>query len=304
MTHTTSLTSRKQTVEIGRDRPFVIIGERINPTNRKRLAAALEAMENNAKDVGNSEFTDAAEYLQGEAVRQVEAGAQVLDVNVGFAGAEEQIVMPLAVDVILDAIDIPLSLDSPNPEAIATGLKAYSTATGGGRPLINSTTAEPERMAAVLPLAAEYGAAVVGLAHGTGGIPSNSDGRVAAAEAILAEGSKLGLGPQDILIDALTLTVGADQEAPRVCLETTRRVSEELGLNTTNGASNVAFGLPDRHRINLAYIPMLVMAGLVSAITNPSEEEVVATLLATDMLRGNDPSCLNWIRYQRSLDQP
>jgi|TARA_B100000315_G_scaffold229998_2_gene240054 5-methyltetrahydrofolate--homocysteine methyltransferase len=290
-------------VEIGSGRRFVIIGERINPTNRKKLAAMLQAIEDDAGNQGSAEFKEAAAYLQAEAVRQVDSGAAVLDVNVGYAGAEEQILMPLAVRIVLEAVDVPLSIDSPSPQAVGAGLKAYVEVTGGGKALVNSTTAEPDRMDLVLPLVAEYGAAVVGLAHGIDGIPDNADGRIAAVETILEESSSYDIPAEDLLIDALTLTVGADHRAPGVCLETTRRVSEELNLNTTSGASNVAFGLPDRHRINLSYIPMLIQAGLTSAITNSNEEEVVATLKATDMLSGNDPSCLNWIKYQRSKEK-
>lgn len=295
----TTLASKTTTVRIGPDLPFVIIGERINPTNRKKLAAALQALETHAGTPDHPEFQEGCAYVQGEAIKQLEAGAHVLDVNVGFAGGDEAVVMPIAVKAILEAVDAPLCLDSPNAAAVEAGLRVFNDLTGG-KGLINSTTAEPARAAKVLPIAKKYGAAVVALAHGESGIPVTVEERFAAAQTIVQQCSDHGIPPEDILLDPLTLTVGADDRAARVCLETLRRVVTELGLNTTNGASNVAFGLPDRKAINLTYLPMLIAAGLTSAITNPLEPEIIAASKAADMLMGRDRSCLGWIRYQRS----
>jgi 5-methyltetrahydrofolate--homocysteine methyltransferase len=295
----TTLSSKTKTVKISQNSPFVIIGERINPTNRKKLAAALLALETHAANPDHPEFKEGYAYVQGEAVKQVEAGAHVLDVNVGFAGGDEAVVMPIAVKAILEVVDVPLSFDSPNATAVEAGLRTFNDITGG-KGLINSTTAEVERAERMLPIAKKFGAALVALAHGESGIPNNVEERFAAAQTILRQCSDFGIPPEDILLDPLTLTVGADDQAGKVCLATLRRVTLELGLNTTNGASNVAFGLPDRKAINLTYLPMLIANGLTSAITNPMEAEIVTASKAADMLSGRDRSCLNWIKHNRA----
>ena len=295
----TTLASRTKTVRISLESPFAIIGERINPTNRKKLAAALLALETHANDSAHPDFQDGYAYVQAQAVKQVEAGAHVLDVNVGFAGGDEPLVMPIAVKAILEAVDIPLSIDSPNAAAVEAGLRAFTEMTGG-KGLINSTTAEPERAERMLPIAKKYGAALIALAHGSTGIPNNVEERLEAAKTIVQQCADYGIRPEDILIDPLTLTVGADDQAGKVCMGTLRRVVLELGLNTTNGASNVAFGLPDRKSINLTYLPMLMAGGLTSAITNPLEPEIVTATKAADMLMGRDRSCLAWIKYNRA----
>lgn len=272
-------------VVIGFDHPFVMIGERINPTNRKVLTQQLEA----------GDMT----LVRRDARRQVEAGAQVLDVNVGFAGADEPAVMPLAVRAIMEEVDVPLSIDSPNPEAVAAGLKAFKEM-GGKKALINSTTGEDERMEKYLPLAAEYDAAIVGLAHDERGINYDIDARVEAAAKIIERAAlKYRIPKEDILIDPLTLTAGANPKAAWVALEVQRRVWTELGVNTTTGASNVAFGLPDRPIINTAYLPLMISRGLTSAITNPLEERIRKIILASDVLMGRDPNAKNWIHIYR-----
>src|SRR3989304_28720 len=295
----TPLASKTNTVRIGPDMRFVIIGERINPTNRKKLAAALQALETHADNPNHPEFKEGYAYVQGEAVKQLEAGAHVLDVNVGFAGGDEALVMPIAVKAILEAVDVPLCMDSPSAAAVEAGLRVFNEMTGG-KGLINSTTAERERAAKVLPIAKKYGAAVVALAHGESGIPVNVEERFEAAKTIVQQCADHGIPPEDILLDPLTLTVGADDRAGRGGLDTLRRVVTELGPNTPNGASNVAFGLPERKAINLTYLPMLIATGLTSAITNPLEPGIVAASKAADMLMGRDKSCLNWIKYQRA----
>lgn len=276
-------------VVIGFDHPFVMIGERINPTNRKVLTQQLEA----------GDMT----LVRRDARRQVEAGSQVLDVNVGFAGADEPVVMSLAVRAIMEEVDVPLSIDSPNPQAVAAGLKAFEEM-GGKKALINSTTGEDERMEKYLPLAAEYSAAIVGLAHDERGINYDIDARVEAAAKIIERAAlKYGIPKEDILIDPLTLAAGANPKAAWVALEVQRRVWTELDVNTTTGASNVAFGLPDRLTINTAYLPLMIGRGLTSAITNPLEDYIRKIILASNVLMGRDPNAKNWINAYRQQRQ-
>ncbi len=275
-----------QRTTIGFGHPFVVIGERINPTNRKVLSAQLAA----------GDMT----LVRRDARRQVEAGAQVLDVNVGFAGADEPAVMPLAVRAIMEEVAVPLSIDSPNPKAVDAGLRAFKEM-GGKKALINSATAEVERMEKYLPLAAEYGAAIVGLAHDERGINYDVEARVdAAARLLQVAHARYGVSNADILIDPLTLTAGANTVAAWVALEVQRRVFTDLGVNTTTGASNVAFGLPDRMTINTAYLPLMISRGLTSAITNPLEEPLRKIILASNVLMGRDPNAMGWIRAYRA----
>lgn len=273
-------------VVIGFERPFVMIGERINPTNRSTLTRQLK----------EGDMT----LVRRDARQQVEAGAQVLDVNVGFAGADEPKVMPQAVRAIMKEVDVPLSIDSPSAEAVEAGLKAFKEM-GGKKALINSTTGEDERMEKYLPLAVEYGAAIIGLAHDERGINYNVGDRVEAAGKIIDRATnEYGLPKADIIIDCLTLTVGADPRAGWVALEVQRRVWEELGVNSTTGASNVAFGLPDRETLNTAYLPLLISRGLTTAITNPLEESIHKIVLASDVLMGRDPNAMKWIKLYRA----
>lgn len=272
-------------VVIGFGHPFVMIGERINPTNRKVLTRQLEA--------GDTTL------VRRDARLQVEAGAQVLDVNVGFAGADEPVVMPMAVRAIMEEVDVPLSIDSPSAAAVEAGLKAFKEM-GGKKALINSATGEDERMEKYLPLAAKYGAAIIGLAHDERGINYNIDHRVEAAAKIIERATtEFGIPKEDIVIDCLTLTAGANTSAGWVTLEVQRRVWTELGVNSTTGASNVAFGLPDRLTINTAYLPLMISRGLTSAITNPLEEHIRKIVLASNVLMGRDPNAMNWIKTFR-----
>ncbi len=272
-------------VVIALDQPFVMIGERINPTNRKVLTAQLQA--------------DDMRLVRRDARRQVAAGAMVLDVNVGFAGADEPHVLPLAVRAVMEEVDIPLCIDSPSAPAVAAGLKAFKEM-GGKKPLINSTTAEVERMEKYLPMAAEYGAAIIGLAHDERGIGYDINHRVESAAKIIDYAwTEYGIPKEDILIDVLTLTAGANTTAALVALEVQKRVWTELNVNTATGASNVAFGLPDRITINTAYLPLMISRGLTSAITNPLEEHIRKVVLASNVLMGRDPNALNWINTFR-----
>jgi len=274
-----------QQAVMGVDHPFIMIGERINPTNRKVLTKQLEA----------GDMT----LVRRDARRQVEAGTQVLDVNVGFAGADELVVMPLAVRAIMEEVDAPLCIDSPSAAAVEAGLKAFKEM-GGKKALINSTTGETERMEKYLPLAAEYGAAIIGLAHDERGINYNIDQRIESAAKIIEYAkTEYGIPKEDIIIDCLTLTAGANTKAAWVALEVQRRVWAELGVNTTTGASNVAFGLPDRPTINTAYLPLMISRGLTSAITNPLEDHIRKIVLASNVLMGHDPNAINWINNFR-----
>ncbi|MFQ5410491.1 MAG: dihydropteroate synthase [Anaerolineales bacterium] len=271
---------------IGFDHPFVMIGERINPTNRKVLTKQLEA----------GDMT----LVRQDAIRQVEAGAQVLDVNVGFAGADEPVILPLAIRAIMEEVDVPLSIDSPSPAAVEAGLRAYKEM-GGKKALINSATGEKDRMDKYLPLAAEFGAAIIGLAHDERGINYEIDQRVEAAGKIIDRArADFGIGKEDIVIDCLTLTAGANTLAAWVALEVQRRVWEEFGVNTTTGASNVAFGLPDRPSINSTYLPLMISRGLTSAITNPLEDYIRKTVLASNVLMGRDENAMQWIQAFRA----
>lgn len=282
----TVLRARDNEVVIGPDRPFVIVGERINPTNRARLASTVEAHD--------------MSIVQRDALAQVEAGAHVLDVNVGTAFGDEVEIMPLAVRAVLEVVDVPLSIDSPNPAAVAAGLAAYIDVCGpSGKPLLNSTSGEEERLSQVLPLAAEYGAAVIGLAHGEGGIPESAEGRFEAAETIVARAEEAGLAREDVVIDGLTLTVGANYRSASCTMETTERVARELGVNTISGASNVSFGLPGRLDINVAFLAMMIARGLNAAITNPLHREIGKTVAAADLLMARDENALGWIRSYR-----
>lgn len=272
-------------VVIAFDQPFVMIGERINPTNRSVLTEQLQA----------NDMT----LVRRDARLQVAAGAMVLDVNVGFAGADEPHVLPQAVRAIMEEVDVPLCIDSPSAAAVEAGLKAFKEM-GGKKALINSTTAEVERMEKYLPLAAEYGAAIIALAHDERGIDYEIDHRVeSAAKIIDYAGTEYGIPKEDIVIDSLTLTAGANTIAAWVALEVQYRVWTELGVNTTTGASNVAFGLPDRPIINTAYLPLMISRGLTSAITNPLEEHIRKIVLASNVLMGRDPNAMSWINTFR-----
>lgn len=290
MSHTeTVLIGRNgRRVTIGFGHPFVIIGERINPTNRKVLSQQMEA----------GDMT----LARRDARRQVEAGAHVLDVNVGFAGADEAEVMPLAVRAIMEEVDVPLSIDSPHVGAVEAGLKAYREM-GGQKALINSATGEAERMARFFPLAAEYGAAIICLAHDERGINYDVEARCQAAAKAVDTAAQYGIPRADVVIDPLTLTAGADDAAAWTALEVQRRVWTELGVNTTTGASNVSFGLPDRPWINAAYLPLMMARGLTSAITNPLEEHLAKVIRASDVLMGRDPSAMRWIRAFRKAQR-
>lgn len=263
-----------------------MIGERINPTNRAKLSETMEAHD--------------MAVVQRDALAQVAAGARVLDINVGTAFGVESEIMPLAVKAVLEVVDVPLSIDSPDPTAIAAGLQAYREMCGpAGKPLINSTTAEGDRLDAIVPLTVEYGTAVICLTNDAEGIPATPEGRFELAVEILERMGEAGVPREDLLIDGLTLTVGADHQAARCTMAVTERVTKELSLNTTSGASNVSFGLPGRKDLNTAFLAMMIARGLTSAITNPLKPEIIKTVRASDLFLGLDPHALRWIQLYR-----
>lgn len=277
---TTTILSATQTVEISRTLPTVIIGERINPTGRKNVLAALQA--------GNFDI------VRQDALTQVAAGAHVLDVNAGVPGADEPILLQKVLQTVMDATDVPLCIDTANPAALEAALKTYK-----GKALINSTNGEERSLKAVLPLAKEYGAAVIGLCIDDNGIPATPEARLAVAAKIIERAGQLGIPLADIVIDPLTLTLGADSEAAGVTLKTIELVVKEFGVNITAGASNVSFGMPDRKYLNAAFIAMAIHAGLTCPITNPLVPEVKTAILAADLVMGRDEYGMGWIRAYR-----
>ena len=276
----TILASETKEVVIGFDQPFVMIGERINPTGRKLFSKELKE--------GN--------YwrVKKEAIKQIEAGAQVLDVNVGVPLADEAKIMTEVIPLIQSLTDAPLCIDSSIIEALEAGLAAYK-----GRPLLNSTTAEEEVMERVLPLVAKYDCAVVAISNDDTGISEDPDVRFEVAKRIMNRASDYGIKPEDVVVDPLVMPVGAINSAGKDVFRLLHRLRNELGVNTTCGASNVAFGLPNRHTVNNAFLPMLSCSGMTSAIVNVLDDGLVPSVRAADVLNGVDPNCTNWIRNYR-----
>lgn len=277
---TTIISSASQTVEISRSQPTVIIGERINPTGRKNVLAALQA--------GNFDV------VRQDALDQVAAGASVLDVNAGVPGADEPVLLQRVLQTVMEATDVPLCIDTANPVALEAALKIYQ-----GKALVNSTNGEEKSLKAVLPLVKEYGAAVIGLCIDNNGIPATPEARLAVAAKIIERAGQLGIPPADVVVDPLTLTLGADSQAAQVTLKTIELVVREFGVNITAGASNVSFGLPDRKYLNAAFIAMAIHAGLTCPITNPLVTEVKTAVLAADLAMGRDDYGMHWINAYR-----
>jgi 5-methyltetrahydrofolate--homocysteine methyltransferase len=271
---------------ISPEHPFTVIGERINPTGRKALAAEMLA--------GNFE------RVKEDALAQVKAGATVLDINAGLGVANahelEPEVMVKAVEAVQSVVDVPLCIDSSIVPALIAGLKA-----AGGTPLINSVTGENERMERVLPLVAEYHCAVIAISNDESGISTDPLVRFEVAKRIVARAAEYGIPRENIIIDPLVMPAGAVPGAGKAVLELTRRIAEELGCNTVCGASNISFGLPDREAINANFVAMLIGAGMTCAITNPLKPELKKSIMAADMLMGHDPDCMRWLKYQRQL---
>ena len=280
---TTVVSSAKQTVEISRDRPTVIIGERINPTGRKKvLAAFLEG-----------DF----EIARTDALAQVEAGAAMLDVNAGVPGVDQPTLLKQVLRTVMEATDVPLCIDTADPEALAAALSVYQ-----GKALVNSCNGEERSLSAVLPVVKEFGAAVIGLCMDDEGIPPTPEARLAVAARIIERAGKLGIPAEDVVIDPLALTMGADSNAGQIALRTIELVVAEFGVNITMGASNISFGMPDRPYINSAFNAMAIYAGMTCPITNPLITEVVTAVLAADLALGRDDFGMRWIKaYRRRL---
>ena len=276
----TVISSATREVVIGFDRPFVIIGERINPTGRKLLA----------EEMRSGDFS----RVERDALAQVEAGAHMLDVNAGIPLADEPGILAQAVRLVQSLVDVPLSIDSSIVEALEAGLTAYV-----GKPLVNSVTGEEERLERVLPLVRKHGAAVVAISNDDTGISEDPDVRFAVAKRIVERAADHGIPREDIVVDPLVMPIGAMRTAGQQVFRLVRRLREELGVNSTCGASNVSFGLPNRDGINAAFLPMAIAAGLTSAITNPLSSEVKAAIMAADVLMGNDEDAARWIRANR-----
>lgn len=279
----TILKSEKKEVVIGIDKPFVIIGEKLNPTGIKKLGQAL--VERNM------------DYVKQLARRQVDWGADVLDVNVGHPQIEEAEVMPLVVEAVQSVTDVPLCIDSNEPKILEAGLNAIK----GGKPLVNSVNGEEKQLAGVLPIVKERGAAVIGLAIADEGIPPTPEGRLAAAAKIIERATKMGIPIEDIIIDPLVMTVGHDYKAATVTLKTIELVRNEFGVNISLGASNVSFGLPDRHSVNAAFLSLAMQVGATASITDPIK--LGSAIRATDLLLGRDANSMRYLKYFRTTEK-
>ena len=282
MTDTLVSTATREVV-IGFERPFVIIGERINPTGRKKLAEEMAA----------GDF----DTVVADAIAQVQAGAQMLDVNAGIPLADEPAILAQTVELVQQVTDVPLSIDSSIVEALESGLTVYQ-----GKALVNSVTGEDERLETVLPLVAKHGAAVVAITNDETGISEDPDVRFEVARTIVSRAEDHGIRREDVVVDPLVMPIGAMRTAGRQVFRIVRRLREELGVNTTCGASNVSFGLPNRTALNSAFLPMAMSAGLTSAITSPLHPEMLQAVKAADVLLGNDHHCADWIA--RNGDSP
>lgn len=272
----TILKGKSTEVIIDTEGPVVIIGESINPTRRKKLVETLS--QNNF------------EFAVQLAKSQIKDGADILDVNVGYPGVDDAVLLPATIRALQQEIDVPLCIDSPNPKAIETALKAME-----GKCLINSVNGEQKSMEAILPMVKEHGAAVIGLVMDDDGITNDPQKRLQIAEKILERALSLGIPQEDVVIDPLAMAVSADPEACMVTLETIRLVHEKLGLNITQGASNISFGLPGREYLNNAHMVLSIWNGLTCPIANPSK--ITSMIRATDLVRGRDDYAMRFIEY-------
>ena len=277
----TRLSSRTREVVISIERPFVVIGERINPTGRKVLAAEMKE--------------GRMDRVRADAIAQAGAGAHMLDVNAGIPAADEPALLVAAIKAVSEVSDLPICIDSSVLEALEAGLAAYE-----GKALVNSVTAEDERMDRILPLVKKHGAAVIAMANDETGISMVPTERLEIARRILERAADYGIPREDVIIDPIAMTVAADPTCGLVTLETMRLIRDELGNNMTCGASNVSFGLPDRATVNAAFLPLAMHAGLTCAITNPLVPEVRRAVLAGDLLLGHDEYAMRWIAAFRA----
>jgi len=279
----TRISSAAREVIIGDGLPTVIIGERINPTGKKKMSEALKE--------GN------LEVIRKEAVAQVDAGADILDVNVCVSGADEITLLPEVVRAVMDTVDVPLCLDSTNTAALEAALKVYR-----GKALINSVTGEEDALTKVLPLVKEYGASVIGLLQDDEGIPNNSERRVAIAHKIVERAEAAGISRENIVIDCLALAVAADTSSGLVIIETIQRIKAELGVNMTVGASNFSFGIPDRSLLSNAFVAIVIAAGMTCLIADAAKTR--PTVLAADLALDHDKHARRYIEaYRQSLKQ-
>jgi 5-methyltetrahydrofolate--homocysteine methyltransferase len=276
----TVISSATKEVVIGFNRPFVIIGERINPTGRKILAAEMAA----------GDFS----RVEADARAQVEAGAHMLDVNAGIPLADEPAILARAVQLVQSITDVPLSIDSSIVAALQAGLEVYK-----GKALVNSVTGEEERLQAVLPLVKRHGAAVIAISNDETGISEDPDVRFAVAKKIVERAHDYGIPSSDVVVDPLVMPIGAINMAGVQVMRLVHRLRTELKVNTSCGASNISFGLPHRDGINSAFLTMAMGAGLTSAITNPLHIDVVRACMGADVMLGHDPDCARWIRRFR-----
>jgi 5-methyltetrahydrofolate--homocysteine methyltransferase len=277
----TILRGTSKEVIIGIDKPFVIIGEKINPTGNKKLAAALQAGD--------------LEYVKRLAERQVAWGADALDLNVGVPGLDEVDMISKIVGVVSQAVDVPLCIDSGKSEILAAGLAAAP-----GKPLVNSVNAEQKQLDTILPIVKDRGAAVIGLTIGDEGIPKSPEKRLAAAGQIMRRAAQLGIPTEDVIIDPLVMTVGSDSKAALTTLQTVELLRKELGVNINLGASNVSYGLPDRLTVNQTFLAMAIHCGATCSITDPVK--MASTVRAGDVLVGRDDFAMRYIKYFRSTE--
>jgi 5-methyltetrahydrofolate--homocysteine methyltransferase len=278
----TILKSNTKTVTIGEDKPFVIIGEKINPTGIKKLGQALV----------DQNF----EYVKHLALRQVAWGADVLDVNVGHPQIDEAAIMPKVVQAILAVTDVPLCIDSNEPKILEAGLKVAP-----GKPLVNSVNGEDKQLDAVLPIVKNRDAAVIGLTIGDEGIPPTAEGRLAAAGKIIERATRIGISVEDIIIDPLVMTVGHNSEAALVTLKSIELIKKEYGVNMSLGASNVSFGLPDRHAVNSAFLALAIQTGVTCSITDAIK--LGNSIKAIDLLLGRDANSMRYLKYFRATEK-
>tara|TARA_Y100000758_G_scaffold120856_1_gene85129 strand:- start:1047 stop:1955 length:909 start_codon:yes stop_codon:yes gene_type:complete len=276
----TVVSSPTREVRIGFNQPFCIIGERINPTGRKILA----------QEMRNGDYS----RVESDALAQVEAGAHMLDVNAGIPLTDEPKILAECVQLIQSLTDVPLSIDSSIVAALESGLSVYQ-----GKALVNSVTGEEERLESVLPLVKKYEAAVVAISNDETGISEDPDIRYSVAKKIVERAADHGISRADIIVDPLVMPIGAINTAGRQVVHIVKRLREELQVNTTCGASNISFGLPNRHGLNAAFLAMTIGAGLTSAITNPLHPEMMQAALGSNVMMGNDPHCRQWVQKYR-----
>ena len=278
----TSITSATKEIKIGFDQPFVIIGERINPTGRKLLAEEMKA--------------DDFSRVEADAIAQVDAGAHMLDVNAGIPLADEPALLAKAIQVVQAVTDVPLSIDSSIVAALEAGLAVYQ-----GKALVNSVTGEEDRLESVLPLVAKYNCAVVAISNDETGISEDPDVRFQVAKKIVERAADYGISHENVIVDPLVMPIGAINSAGKQIMHLVSRLKNELKVNTTCGASNVSFGLPNRNGINAAFLTMAIASGMTSAITSPLHAETMQAVFGANVMMGHDPDCSNWIKSFRDV---